>query len=291
MAFDSVAWQVFGRVHFLVLHFPIALVVLVGLLEFTAPLWDRRGAAVAHEDDDDLPDGARPRVRRSRLTGFILLVAAVGAVVAAGSGWVYADNEVVSNDAVNLHRWFGVGAACAVVVALLARVVMPRGAYLAVLALAVVGTGVTGHLGGELVHGKGFVLAPLGDGARGAGDGARSTVQPSTVTGGGTGGSGSIPGREMDPEPVVVAVSFERDVFPIIDASCVRCHGAERQKGGVRLDTLADVREFIVAGEPERSLLIEVVEHDPSHPMHMPRNEESLSAEAIATLRAWIEGL
>jgi mono/diheme cytochrome c family protein len=86
-------------------------------------------------------------------------------------------------------------------------------------------------------------------------------------------------------------VSFDTDVYPILDAHCIRCHGPNRQRGGLRLDSLADVEEFIVAGNADASLLIEVVELPTSDPMHMPKNEDPLPAGDIETLRAWVDSL
>ena len=60
-------------------------------------------------------------------------------------------------------------------------------------------------------------------------------------------------------------VDFIRDVQPILDASCVKCHGRGKSKGGWRLDTRADVLgtadsgPAVVLGSSERSHLIHLV--------------------------------
>lgn len=33
-------------------------------------------------------------------------------------------------------------------------------------------------------------------------------------------------------------LTFEKDIKPLLQASCTRCHGAERPKAGLRLDSL-----------------------------------------------------
>ena len=33
-------------------------------------------------------------------------------------------------------------------------------------------------------------------------------------------------------------VTYEKDIKPLFEASCLRCHGAERPRGGLRLDSL-----------------------------------------------------
>ena len=60
----------FGRIHPLVLHFPIALLLLAATVELARLKWDR-------------PDLAR-------LVPFLLALGAVGAFAASASGWVFA---------------------------------------------------------------------------------------------------------------------------------------------------------------------------------------------------------
>jgi mono/diheme cytochrome c family protein len=89
-------------------------------------------------------------------------------------------------------------------------------------------------------------------------------------------------------------VDFLRDVQPIFQRACYRCHGPEKQKSGYRLD----VREValkggelyapnIVPGKPNDSPLIQFISGDGA--LDMPPEGQRLSAEEIATLRAWIE--
>ena len=39
------------------------------------------------------------------------------------------------------------------------------------------------------------------------------------------------------PPPAVAPISFVKDIQPILETSCLRCHGALKPKGGLRLDT------------------------------------------------------
>src|SRR3954471_17041481 len=58
---------------------------------------------------------------------------------------------------------------------------------------------------------------------------------------------------------------FEKQVRPILVRHCYGCHGAEKQKAGLRLDSKAgwqtggDSGPAIVPGSPEKSLLIKAV--------------------------------
>jgi mono/diheme cytochrome c family protein len=97
------------------------------------------------------------------------------------------------------------------------------------------------------------------------------------------------------PPPVAREVDFERDVQPLFEKHCLKCHGPEKQKGGWR----ADVREValkggdnfapnVVAGRSADSPLIHFVSGlDPD--MKMPAKNDPLTVEQIAVLRAWID--
>lgn len=56
-------------------------------------------------------------------------------------------------------------------------------------------------------------------------------------------------------------VTFAKDIQPLFKASCVGCHGEERQKGDLRLDTLDAVLKggehgkIVVPGDSKKSLL------------------------------------
>ena len=46
------------------------------------------------------------------------------------------------------------------------------------------------------------------------------------------------------------AVEFEKDIQPIFEANCYNCHGPEKQKAKMRLDTPAFIRKGGDSGEP-----------------------------------------
>lgn len=57
-------------------------------------------------------------------------------------------------------------------------------------------------------------------------------------------------------------VTYARDIRPLFEASCLRCHGNERPKAGLRLDSLEGVLKgskegkVIVPGKSQDSLLV-----------------------------------
>ncbi len=83
---------------------------------------------------------------------------------------------------------------------------------------------------------------------------------------------------------------FESRVRPLLVAHCVECHSAEAgdPEGGLSFDSRADfltTEGLAVAGDPDRSLIVQAVRYDGS--LQMPP-EGKLPAEAIATIEEWV---
>src|SRR4051812_41671195 len=94
----------------------------------------------------------------------------------------------------------------------------------------------------------------------------------------------------------VERVDYLRDVKPILTQKCFACHGALKQKSGLRLDSAATIRAggdggpAIVAGNPSESLLVQRVSAADVESRMPPEGEgEPLDASQLATLRAWIK--
>jgi hypothetical protein len=95
----------------------------------------------------------------------------------------------------------------------------------------------------------------------------------------------------VEPAPAPVAPTFARDVQPLVQRWCVRCHGPREQHGGLRLDSYpaimrgGDSGPAVIPGDPTSSLIVAKVERRDRPPMP-PRR--ALPRSAIARLRAWI---
>jgi hypothetical protein len=86
-------------------------------------------------------------------------------------------------------------------------------------------------------------------------------------------------------------VDFGRDVAPIFENHCLRCHRPGVRKGDISLATPADLAagEYIVAGRPEESELLALVEAaEAGRRPAMPRQGAPLSADELGVLRRWI---
>ena len=90
-------------------------------------------------------------------------------------------------------------------------------------------------------------------------------------------------------------VDFVRDVRPIFQKHCYSCHGATKQKSGLRLDVKSEAFQggdgygpSLIAGKADESPLIELVSSD-DEDSRMPPEGEPLSADEIRTLTQWVD--
>ncbi|MBY0514163.1 MAG: DUF1549 domain-containing protein, partial [Gemmataceae bacterium] len=85
--------------------------------------------------------------------------------------------------------------------------------------------------------------------------------------------------------------AFEKAVRPLLVEKCVACHGPEKQKGGLRVDSRVallkggDNGPAVVPGKPAESRLIRAVRHDGE--LKMPPKGRLPDAE-VAALTAWV---
>ena len=98
--------------------------------------------------------------------------------------------------------------------------------------------------------------------------------------------------RAHDPPPAA-GVDFARDVEPIFQTRCIRCHGPDRQEKGLRLDSWAAALRGGEEGpviRPGRSADSPLVQRllgriEP----RMPYQDAPLPPELVASIRAWID--
>jgi mono/diheme cytochrome c family protein len=88
-------------------------------------------------------------------------------------------------------------------------------------------------------------------------------------------------------------IDYTRQIKPVFQARCYACHGALKQKGGLRLDTAAmairggQSGAAITPGDVEESAILDRVSAT-EESERMPPEGEPLKPAEIAALRAWI---
>jgi mono/diheme cytochrome c family protein len=110
----------------------------------------------------------------------------------------------------------------------------------------------------------------------------------------------TIDTSKIPPASTRTGVTYAADIKPMFEKACVGCHGPEKQKGKLRLDTLGaalkggEDGKVVEPGRSADSVLIHNVAHlgDPDDYMPPPKNKGNippLTPEQIGLIRAWID--
>lgn len=88
------------------------------------------------------------------------------------------------------------------------------------------------------------------------------------------------------------AVDFHKEILPIFETKCFRCHGNGESKGRLALDADLISKHIrssgqINPGNADRSILVEMLVTDDTED-RMPKNKPPLPANEIALIKAWI---
>jgi uncharacterized membrane protein len=248
----SEQWLLFlGRFHPALVHLPIGLVLLVGVLELLA------------------------RTRRFRHAnagiGYILALAVPGALGSAIAGWLLAAAGGYEGDTLEWHRWSGVATTVLLSAAALLHQVNLLRAYRATLILTLLALLLAGHYGGSLTHGAGYLLehapVPLKKLFRHGGD-------PLTA-------------------PSPEAEAYATLIQPVFNQYCVSCHGADKSKAGLRLDSHAAVMKggehgaVVVRAKAAESLLLQRMHLPVEDDDHMPPDGKPQPGAAEIRLLEW----
>ncbi|GGF49386.1 hypothetical protein GCM10011339_42500 [Echinicola rosea] len=192
----------------------------------------------------------------------------VGALLAGTGG--YGSNVLV------VHKWLGVATALLSIWLLALRGYLQDHdkspvPYYSILAMTTIILGATGHYGGSLTHGSGFLTEDLPDDVR-----AFLGEDPYGVE-----GLATMESDEID--KTLSQIEFTKDINPITASYCESCHGEDEQKGGLRLD---DIDPDMVKGhdaETWRAMLDMVNSGEMP-----PKEEKQLSDEERRVLVDWI---
>ena len=245
-----------GRFHPGLVHLPIGGLVLLGLLELLAMLPRFKGAA-----------------QNNRL---ILALTLAAAVAAATFGWLLAQSGDYDPQLLQWHKWtgFAVAASCAVTFLLswLGRLRAYRLSLLATLSVLVVAA----HLGGSITHGSDFL----------------TRYAPGPLTSLFRGKTGAPAARSTSSDPLQRRV-FADVVQPILLQRCAACHGPEKQKAELRVDSLEALMKggkdgpALVPGNAKDSPLMQRLLLPLNNEDHMPPEGKPQPTPAELTVLEW----
>ena len=249
--------QFIGRFHPLAVHFPIALVLLVPILELA---------------------GRSARFSYLRLSAsFILGLATFGATAAAILGWCLGRSGGYSGPLVTQHMWGGIVLTLTCWLCWLLRTRLSQHGVIFGIALAasVALVAWTGYRGGQLSLGTDHLTEHMPSGLRHAlGIPSHKTALASSVD---------------------LSTFYGARVQPIFNARCVNCHGPDKRKANLRLDTYKGVMRggkdgpAIQAGNAQASDLFRRITLPATHDDFMPKEgKRPLSADEVKLIELWI---
>ena len=262
-------WQFLGRLHPLVVHFPIGLLLFAAFLElFTIGNFQSK---------------LRPGIN------VLVLGGTVFSFLAALFGWLLAENEGISGTLLDQHRQIGIitSIICLVLLLFLFQVGFKNRfqkikLYRGILFTTAIGIIITGHLGASLTHGEDFLSSALPWNH----DDSQSMRQEFDLA-----GYESLSG-DLSTEAELKLIG---EVRSIIAHNCYKCHSGAKIEGDLRLDS----REFvfkggesgqvILPGNPQKSELIRRINLPKNHKDVMPSKGSPLSKQEISLLTLWIE--
>ena len=244
-----------GRFHPVVVHLPIGILLLAVLLHWLSrkPQFNNLQPAV----------------------GVTLLLGAVATILSCISGWLLGQGGDYDPEILNRHRWMGVGVAFIAIIYYLnytqkigqkLPVALPY--ILSVLLLLLITF--TGHLGGTLTHGEGYLTQEISSGA--------STEIVKKI----------IPDVQQ-------AAAYGDIIQPVLQNKCYSCHSSSKQKGNLRLDTKDFIEKggkkgkVLIPGKSEESEMYKRLLADPLEKEHMPpKGKPQLTEAEINLLHWWI---
>ena len=102
---------------------------------------------------------------------------------------------------------------------------------------------------------------------------------------------------KLPPASTKTGVKYEADIKPLFEKSCVKCHGAEKQKAKLRLDSLEAALkggengpDIIVKSSAKSSLVHSVARIGDEDDFMPPKGKgEPWTKEEVGLLRAWID--
>ena len=258
--------QLFGRLHPMMVHFPIALILAAGIMElFTL---------------GNFRHSFRSGIR------FLVILGAGSAVLSAGMGWLLAENEGTAGYSLDLHRILGIiSAILAVGLLILLRQIDLRTSPTRIktsrflLFLTGIGIGAAGHFGASLTHGEDYLteVLPFHTPPQ---DIPSLSVDLASFT------------QELSPEKEILLATNVRSIFA---HNCYKCHSGAKIEGELRLDE----KEYVFAGgesgpilepgNPKNSELIRRISLSKNHKDVMPSKGKLLRKEEIELLKLWVE--
>lgn len=244
--------ELIGRFHPVLVHLPIGIFVLVIAM-----------------------DGLARFDKFAYLSSSIRLILGLGvlsAVFSLVTGYTLSLEGSNNQDLVDNHQWTAIGTTALFTAYFFLRqkLMANRIAHTSSLILLLVMLSWTGHQGGSLTHGEGFLTEGL----------VETKLETQT---------------QLDIKDINQALVYKDLVQYTMNQKCVQCHGSERQKGKLRLDDISWIKaggkngNLINTNNPAEGELIKRILLDDIDEHHMPPKEKTqLTPAELVIFKWWI---
>jgi len=242
--------ELIGRFHPVLVHLPIGIFVLVIAM-----------------------DGLMRFDKFAYLSASIRLILGIGilsAILSLVTGYTLSLEGINNQDLVDNHQWTAIGttALFTAYYFLRQKLMAKRLAHTYTLLLLLVMLAWTGHQGGSLTHGEGFLT--------------EGTLDAKTIT-----------AAPLDIKDINQALVYKDLVQYTLNQKCVQCHGSKKQKGKLRLDDLSWIKaggkngNLINTTDPSDGELIKRILLDDIDEHHMPPKEKTQLTDAELVIFQW----
>ncbi|MES1217914.1 MAG: c-type cytochrome domain-containing protein [Bacteroidota bacterium] len=259
-------WSLFfGRFHPLIVHIPIGIILFAALL--------------------NVVERYRKSVLLDAAINIALLAGAVGAGLAAFSGYFLSSAGGYNSNTLFWHQWIGIVAAILILITWLIRKNKKADIHVLKINLSswllfacIVLIAIGGHLGGKMAHGEGYLTKYMPPFLKSI---FVSKKQPESKK--------ILPSLDS-------VVAFKDIIQPILNAKCTSCHNSDKSKGELDLTTSETIIKggksgnTIVAGDLEKSELYHRITLSPESSKYMPADSRTpLTPIETGFIKWWIE--
>lgn len=205
---------------------------------------------------------------------FILAAGLISAILSLISGYILSLEASNAENDVALHKWTAIAMTLIYTAYYFFSPILTQYKYPNLIALTImfVALLVTGHQGGSLTHGEDFLYAE----------------------------KGSAEEEKIISQPIITDIGkanvYKDVVAYTLQSKCVECHGANKQKGKLRLDNTEWIvkggknGKSFVKGDPDNSELIKRILLDENDDHHMPpKKKTQLNASEKNILSWWVK--
>jgi uncharacterized membrane protein len=245
-----------GKLHPIMVHLPIGIFLIGILMEFMA----RKKQFSFLEDAMKL----------------IFMIGVLSGIVSLITGYYLSLDGSNESEDVDKHKWIAIGTIILFIAYYFIRsyLISKKNIQTVVLLVLLTMISITGHLGGSLTHGDGYLTS------------AFYKDQNRVLT---TSAASQL-------EDINDAMLFDDVVLYTMTQKCIQCHSEDRQKGKLRLDS----KEWILKGgkngnvidinNPNNSEILKRLFLELNDEHHMPpKDKEQLTDEELVIMRWWIQ--